>query len=129
MRRGFIGVLFFILLSALFFANRSVDAQQGRGVSWIWFNEGDPATSAPAEARYFRRAFDLARPSDETTVDITADQSFVLYVNGQQVGKGSDPKRRQEHPGRRSEGQWRTVGPPDPRQLSTQRHVGGAAAK
>lgn len=91
MRRGIFSAALGLFTVAVLF--NSAEAQQGRGVSWIWFNEGDPAQSAPAEARFFRRTFDLARFSDETSVDIAADRSFTLWVNGVQVGQGSDPKR------------------------------------
>src|SRR5262249_10933363 len=68
-------------------------AQQGRGVQWIWFNEGDPASKAPAEARYFRRAFGVGRVGDEATIDIAADREFTLWLNGTKLGKGDNPKR------------------------------------
>jgi putative heme-binding domain-containing protein len=70
-----------------------VYAQRGGGVQWIWLNEGDPLKKAPAEACYFRRAFDVPRVVDEATIDITADKAFTLFVNGTQVGKGDNPKR------------------------------------
>src|SRR5262249_52198953 len=61
-------------------------------VQWIWFNEGDPAQSAPAETRYFRKVFQIDRPVqkvvDEGTLDITADNVFTVWVNGHEVGKG-----------------------------------------
>src|SRR5208283_3048025 len=68
-------------------------AQQGRGVQWIWFDEGNPATKAPAEARYFRRTFDVSRVVDEASVDVAADKQFTLWLNGVEVGKGDNPKR------------------------------------
>jgi len=68
-------------------------AQQGRGVSWIWANEGDPLTKAGAEPRYFRKTFNVDRFVDEASIDITADKSFTVWVNGTEVGKGDNPKR------------------------------------
>jgi putative heme-binding domain-containing protein len=68
-------------------------AQRGGGVQWIWLNEGDPLKKAPAEACYFRRAFDVPRVVDEATIDITADKAFTLFVNGTVIGKGDNPKR------------------------------------
>jgi alpha-L-rhamnosidase len=53
--------------------------------SWIWYPEGNPADSAPAGTRYFRRTFDL--PAGEqispAELQITADDAFTVYVNGQ----------------------------------------------
>ncbi|MEY4916421.1 MAG: hypothetical protein RL616_334, partial [Verrucomicrobiota bacterium] len=61
------------------------------GAQWIWFPEGNPAESAPVCERYFRRVFEL--PANETvsaaTIEITADDQFDLYVNGQAAGKGT----------------------------------------
>src|SRR5262245_34177433 len=60
---------------------------------WVWFNEGDPLKSAPAETRYFRRVFTVNRPVpkpvDEATLQITADNSFTVWVNGAKVGTGN----------------------------------------
>ena len=60
------------------------------GASWIWFAEGNPADSAPVATRYFRRTFEL--PVDQAiraaTIEITADDTFHLFVNGQEAGRG-----------------------------------------
>jgi alpha-L-rhamnosidase len=57
------------------------------GANWIWFPEGTPADSAPVGTRYFRRAFDLPTGVRITTAQLglTADDSFTVYVNGQQI--------------------------------------------
>src|SRR5262245_25537796 len=83
----------FLLALGLLAGLPQAQAQQGRGVSWIWFNEGDPASKAPAEPRYFRRAFDVGRVIDEATLDIAADKQFTLWLNGTEVGKSDNPKR------------------------------------
>ncbi len=56
---------------------------------WVWHDEGDPAVSAPAGERFFRKAvvFDRLRV---VKIDITADDEFVLYLNGKEVGRGDD---------------------------------------
>jgi alpha-L-rhamnosidase len=68
------------------------------GAQWIWFPEGNPAASAPVATRYFRHVFEL--PANQqvsaATMEITADDQFVLYVNGRRAGSGnswSDPQR------------------------------------
>jgi putative heme-binding domain-containing protein len=64
---------------------------------WVWYNEGDPAQDAPAETRYFRRTFTLdrpaAKPADKTTLEITADNRFTVWVNGTEVGEGDTWER------------------------------------
>jgi alpha-L-rhamnosidase len=59
---------------------------------WVWFPEGNPAVGAPIATRYFRRTFDL--PKDGKIVKavcaITADDEFVLYINGKKAGAGKD---------------------------------------
>jgi len=74
-----------------------LDGDEGGGMSplsaaqWIWFPEGAPAQSAPAEARYFRKVFDV--PAGKTVTKATAffaaDNSFKLVLNEQQVASGS----------------------------------------
>lgn len=62
------------------------------GVSWIWYPEGDPAASAPAGDRFFRKHFTLANASDSSSAScvLTADNAFKLYVNGKLIGSGDD---------------------------------------
>ena len=60
-----------------------------KGAQWIWFPEGDPALSAPAEARFFRRVVSI--PADrhvaKATVLMTADDGFTLFINGERVSQ------------------------------------------
>ncbi len=55
------------------------------GASWIWFPEGDPAGTAPAAERYFRRSFELATTTGRTTVVVTGDDTADVWVNGTKV--------------------------------------------
>jgi putative heme-binding domain-containing protein len=73
--------------------DRQVRAADTAGVQWIWFDEGNPLVEAPAETRYFRRVFSVTRPLDEATLDITADNAFTVWMNGEKVGSGDDWKR------------------------------------
>jgi len=63
------------------------------GCRWIWFPENNPRQSAPAGTRFFRRTFEL--PADRKLVRarvlFTADNQFVLFVNGKEVAR-SDGK-------------------------------------
>ena len=60
------------------------------GAQWIWFPEGNPAVSAPVCTRYFRRVFALPAKAAmrAATIEITADDQFNLFVNGQAAGQG-----------------------------------------
>ena len=62
------------------------------GCNWIWYPEGNPAQSAPVGTRYFRKTFSVRNDSALTsaTLLLTADNSYVAYVNGTQVGQGAD---------------------------------------
>lgn len=58
------------------------------GVSWIWFPEGSPATSAPAGDRYFRKSFNVpggAAPL-HGTLYVQVDDAAELFVNGVSIG-------------------------------------------
>ncbi|MFD4474946.1 alpha-L-rhamnosidase [Streptomyces sp. NPDC058471] len=55
------------------------------GASWIWFPEGDPATSAPAATRWFRGRVDVPEGVTRARLVMTADDGYTAYVNGTQV--------------------------------------------
>jgi len=62
---------------------------------WIWFPAGNPAQSAPVGTRCFRRTVTIPedRQIKRATCAITADNAFVLWVNGHQAGVGQTFKR------------------------------------
>ncbi|WP_328315845.1 alpha-L-rhamnosidase [Streptomyces sp. NBC_00388] len=62
-----------------------VAAPSLEGASWIWFPEGDPANSAPAATRWFRRSVEVADGTTRARLVMTADDGFTAYVNGTQV--------------------------------------------
>jgi hypothetical protein len=57
---------------------------------WIWFNdEGNPARSAPPGSRYFRKTFEVpTTPASQAILDITCDQAFTAWLNGERLGQG-----------------------------------------
>lgn len=68
--------------------------------TWIWYPEGNPVSAAPPSTRYFKRIISV--DSNKTLVSacavITADNSFRLSINGEEVEQGDDfnrIKRRQ----------------------------------
>ncbi|MGQ4380329.1 alpha-L-rhamnosidase [Streptomyces sp. SAS_267] len=61
------------------------DAPSLEGSAWIWFPEGDPASSAPAATRWFRRVVDLPDDVTAARIAISADNVFSLSVNGTEV--------------------------------------------
>ncbi len=60
-----------------------------KGLSWVWFPEGDPTQEAPGGTRYFRKVVNLAadRPLKSARFQLTADDQFTLWVNGQEACK------------------------------------------
>jgi alpha-L-rhamnosidase len=62
------------------------------GLNWIWYPEGDPASSAPTGTRFFRRSFNLPAGAhvEHALALLTVDDAFDLYVNGQHVGAAAD---------------------------------------
>jgi hypothetical protein len=57
------------------------------GCSWVWYPEGNPATSAPPGACYFRKTLSLPEKTIKSaTFLITCDNDFTLYVNGTKAG-------------------------------------------
>ena len=65
---------------------------QLESAQWIWFPEGEPASSAPVGTRYFRRTLSL--PADrkivKAIVQMTADNAFEVYVNEHKAGQGDN---------------------------------------
>ena len=59
---------------------------------WVWYPEGNPAVGAPTATRYFRRILTLAadREVKSALFTLTADDGFILYVNGKNVGHSDD---------------------------------------
>ena len=58
------------------------------GCAWVWYPEGDPAAIAPPGVRRFRKEFSLPAKAKvaRATFFLTADNDFVLYVNGKKAG-------------------------------------------
>lgn len=55
--------------------------------AWIWFPEGQPATEAPAEVRFFRATFQVpAGGVRQADLWIAADDACDVFVNGALVG-------------------------------------------
>ncbi|HOY59024.1 MAG TPA: glycosyl hydrolase [Verrucomicrobiota bacterium] len=64
---------------------------------WIWFKEGNPASSAPPGRRFFRRAFDVeAGGLVSARLVMTADNAFECEVNGHAAGSGDNWARTYE---------------------------------
>ncbi|MFC7512476.1 alpha-L-rhamnosidase N-terminal domain-containing protein [Streptomyces thermocarboxydus] len=58
-----------------------------RGRSLDLVPEGDPASSAPAETRWFRRTAELPGEISSATLVITADNAYSVSVNGREVAR------------------------------------------
>ncbi|MEV7341897.1 alpha-L-rhamnosidase [Streptomyces sp. NPDC093544] len=63
------------------------DAPPLEGSAWIWFPEGDPANSAPAGTRWFRRTVEIPDGVTAATLTITADNVYAVSVNGTEVAR------------------------------------------
>ncbi|MEV0095775.1 alpha-L-rhamnosidase [Streptomyces sp. NPDC050738] len=63
------------------------DAPSLEGSSWIWFPEGDPASSVPAATRFFRRAVDLPEGITSAVLAISADNVYTVSLNGAEVAR------------------------------------------
>ena len=61
---------------------------------WVWHPQDgpSPAQSAPTGKAWFRRTFALPadRPLASARVWLTADNGFVLFVNGQELGRATN---------------------------------------
>ncbi len=85
-------ILSLLLLAALCGGVRAADLE---GAQWIWFT-ADPKIALhnfPEGSVYFRAALTLPEQAVVTSAGIalTADNLFVLSINGKEVGESSDP--------------------------------------
>ncbi len=71
-----------------------------RQSNWIWFPEGDPAVDAPIAPRFFRRTFDVPadNPVEHASLRITADDRYIVWLNGEEVGSGADWNQHNAYP-------------------------------
>ena len=59
----------------------------GASPSWIWFPEGRATEDAPAEARFFRRAFEVPEAGvRRAELRIAADDACEVFLNGARIG-------------------------------------------
>lgn len=57
--------------------------------SWIWFPEGDPASSAPAATRWFRSAFEVPEGVTRARLVLTADDGYTAHLDGTEVASAA----------------------------------------
>jgi len=63
------------------------------GARWIWADEEHQNTYC-----YLRRTFEVADVAMKAALQISADTSYVLWVNGRYVGRGPGPYVRETRP-------------------------------
>jgi alpha-L-rhamnosidase len=63
------------------------------GAQWIWSPGSNPAVSAPAGARSFRRTIALSSQPAKSTFVIAAAEAFTLSINGKRAGQGDSLKK------------------------------------
>jgi serine/threonine protein kinase len=54
---------------------------------WIWTDEARKNPSVPPGNRLFRRSFDVVTVPEKATLDIGCDETFTVWLNGQQIFK------------------------------------------
>ena len=86
---GFLALMAMGLWPARVWSQREASAPH-----WIWHSSGDATHSFPAETRYFRKQFEVKEVS-RLALEVTADNSFALYLDGRLVAEGNDWNRSQ----------------------------------
>lgn len=79
--------VFYVTLAAIGLGLTVVEAQ-GQGADWIWSPRHE-SEQVPVCDCYFRKKFTLINP-DEAEISVVADDSFELFINGQQALTGSE---------------------------------------
>src|SRR5262245_62932595 len=90
MLRFFVGAV--VLAVGFCGSNQLALAQQKKiDAKWVWFDEGNPAESAPAGKVWFRKEYKAEEPSTGAAI-VACDDELVLWVNGRKVGEGGGQK-------------------------------------
>jgi len=63
---------------------------------WIWANKSRSGSIAEGETCHFRKLINL-RVAAEGKIEIAADDTYVLFVNGKQVGSGQSSRNLDEY--------------------------------
>ncbi len=89
---NFTGYRLGILVVGLLAAAMTPAARGQEGATpphWIWYPTGRDLKETPAETRYFRKSF-AVRETSRLAVEVTADHTFTLYLDGRAVASGED---------------------------------------
>jgi hypothetical protein len=81
-----------LLFSALSAFSAVLTSASAAEPQWIWRHK-DAATKAEQETVYFRKTFDVEKP-DGGSIEITADNSFEVFLNGRRLGTGDNWRQR-----------------------------------
>jgi len=85
-------VLHVLVLACLWSISVGSTAAESGGAAWIWHGDAASPLNVPECKRYFRRH--LTIPADRSVksavCSITADNAFVLFINGKRVGAGDN---------------------------------------
>jgi putative heme-binding domain-containing protein len=57
---------------------------------WIWSSKDGAKGKIPAQTRYFRKRFEIKENGSTLSLDVTADNAFVLFLDGRDVLRGAD---------------------------------------
>ncbi len=86
--RAILAAGFIFGLGGAFSGAADVAPANAQESQWIWSPAVQDA-AAPGGVCYFRRIFDMTQP-ESGEVQITADESYELFVNGRSVGSGKN---------------------------------------
>ena len=78
-----------MLLTALALPQLAAAQEGATPPHWIWHREAAGDGGNAAETRYFRKPFAVKEPS-RLVVEVTADDSYMLYLDGNPVAEGAD---------------------------------------
>lgn len=70
-----------------------------RHAQWIWYPEGNPASAAPPETRWFRATFTLPADAEIAAAHahLSVDNRYRILINGEEAGTGSDFSQVRKH--------------------------------
>src|SRR5205085_3444425 len=61
-----------------------------QGANWLWDSAEATKESQSTAPRYLRKTFDLPAAAASAQISVTCDDQYVVYINGERVGEGSE---------------------------------------
>ncbi len=85
-----IGVVLVLGMVAMVPSAAQIPPEGAAAPHWIWSSSDGATGKIPAQTRYFRKVFEIKENGSTLSLDVTADNAFLLYLDGMEILRGAD---------------------------------------